>query len=93
MHLKSPEYVRPYVKAQKNDDHDAEGITEATTRLAMWFVELRNEAQPCPVCVIDRVVQQALVEKMTPMLEPLFADCSFGYGPRRLPQPKLQDRE
>ena len=25
----SPEYVRPYVKAQKNDDRDAEVIAEA----------------------------------------------------------------
>ena len=30
--LMSPEYVRPYVKAQKNDDRDAEGIAEAATR-------------------------------------------------------------
>src|SRR5512147_847302 len=28
--LMSPEYVRPYVKAQKNDDRDAEAIAEAT---------------------------------------------------------------
>jgi transposase len=28
----SPEYVRPYIKAQKNDDRDAEGIAEAVTR-------------------------------------------------------------
>ena len=27
--LMSPEYVRPYVKARKNDDRDAEGIAEA----------------------------------------------------------------
>ena len=27
--LMSPEYVRPYVKAQKNDDRDAEAIAEA----------------------------------------------------------------
>jgi len=27
----SPEYVRPYVKAQKNDDRDAEAIAEAAT--------------------------------------------------------------
>jgi len=33
--------------------------------------------------VIDRVVQQALVQKMTPIFEPLFADCSFGYRPDR----------
>ena len=38
--LMSPEYVRPYVKAQKNDDRDAEGISEATTRPTMRFVEL-----------------------------------------------------
>jgi retron-type reverse transcriptase len=27
------------------------------------------------------VVQQALVQKMNPIFEPLFADCSFGYRP------------
>ena len=35
--------------------------------------------------VIDRVVQQALVQKMTSIFEPLFADCSFGYRPGRSP--------
>ena len=30
--LMSPEYVRPYVKAHKNDDRDAEAIAEAATR-------------------------------------------------------------
>ena len=33
--LMSPEYVRPYVKAQKNDDRDAEGIAEAASRPTM----------------------------------------------------------
>ena len=32
--LMSPEYVRPYVKSQKNDDRDAEAIAEAATRHA-----------------------------------------------------------
>ena len=36
--------------------------------------------------VTDRVVQQALVQKMNPIFEPLFADCSFGYRPGRSPQ-------
>jgi len=40
--LMSPEYVRPYVKAQKNDDRDAEGIAEAATRPSMRFVELKS---------------------------------------------------
>jgi transposase len=43
--LMSPEYVRPYVKAQKNDDRDAEGIAEAATRLTMRFVELKSQDQ------------------------------------------------
>ena len=43
--LMSPEYVRPYVKAQKNDDRDAEAIAEAATRPPMRFVELKSEAQ------------------------------------------------
>src|SRR5882762_333105 len=43
--LISPEYVRPYVKAQKNDDRDAEAIAEAATRPTMRFVELKSEAQ------------------------------------------------
>src|SRR6201994_774559 len=43
--LISPEYVRPYVKAQKNDDRDAEAIAEAATRPTMRFVELKTEEQ------------------------------------------------
>ena len=39
------EYVRPYVKAQKNDDRDAEGIAEAASRPTMRFVELKRERQ------------------------------------------------
>ena len=35
--------------------------------------------------VTDRVVQQALVQKMAPIFEPLFAECSFGYRPGRSP--------
>jgi transposase len=37
----SPEYVRPYVKAQKNDDRDA----EAATRPTMRFVLLKAQEQ------------------------------------------------
>jgi transposase len=44
--LMSPEYVRPYIKAQKNDDRDAEGIAEAATRPTMRFVELKSQDQP-----------------------------------------------
>lgn len=50
----SPEYVRPYVKAQKNDDRDAEAIAEAATRPTMRFVALKSEAQ-LDVQVLHRV--------------------------------------
>ena len=40
--LMSPEYVRPYVKVQKNDDRDAEAIAEAATRPTMRFVALKS---------------------------------------------------
>ena len=43
--LMSPEYVRPYVKAQKNDERDAEAIAEAASRPTMRFVELKSEEQ------------------------------------------------
>lgn len=43
--LMSPEYVRPYVKAQKNDDRDAEAIAEAATRPTMRFVPPKSTAQ------------------------------------------------
>ena len=43
--LMSPEYVRPYVKAHKNDDRDAEGIAEAATRPTMRLVELKSQDQ------------------------------------------------
>lgn len=43
--LMSPEYVRAYVKAQKNDDRDAEAIAEAATRPTMRFVNLKSQEQ------------------------------------------------
>jgi transposase len=43
--LMSPEYVRPYVKARKNDDRDAEGVAEAATRPTMRVVELKGVEQ------------------------------------------------
>lgn len=45
MQLMSPEYVRPYVKAQKNADRDAEAIAVAATRPTMKFVAPKSEAQ------------------------------------------------
>lgn len=43
--LMPPEYVQPYVKAQKTDDRDAEAIAEAATRPTMRFVPLKTDTQ------------------------------------------------
>lgn len=64
--LMSPEYVRPYVKAQKNDDRDAEAIAEAATRPTMRFVALKTEVQ-LDVQVLHRV-RDRLVGQRTSLM-------------------------
>jgi len=40
--LMAPQFVRPYIRNQKNDANDAEGICEAAARPNMRFVTIRN---------------------------------------------------
>jgi group II intron reverse transcriptase/maturase len=40
--------------------------------------------------VIDRVCQQALVQRMEPIFEPKFLDCSFGYRKGRWPHDAMR---
>ncbi|MFV0644779.1 MAG: IS110 family transposase [Sphingomonadaceae bacterium] len=60
--LMSPEYVRPYVKAQKNDDRDAEGIAEAASRPTMRFVALKSQAQ-LDIQTLHRVRSRLVAER------------------------------
>jgi transposase len=60
--LMSPEYVRPYVKAQKNDDRDAEGIAEAASRPTMRFVELKSREQ-LDIQTLHRVRSRLVAER------------------------------
>jgi transposase len=43
--LMPAQYVKPYVRRQKNDMADAEAIAEAVTRPSMRFVEAKSPAQ------------------------------------------------
>ena len=43
--LMAPQFVKPYVKANKNDAADAEAICEAVTRPNMRFVAIKNVEQ------------------------------------------------
>ena len=69
--LMSPEYVRPYVKAQKNDDLDAEAIVEAATRPTMRFVEVKSQAQS-DVQALHRA-RERLVSERTALINHLRA--------------------
>jgi hypothetical protein len=40
-----PQYVKPFVKSNKNDYRDAEAAGEAVQRPTMRFVPLKSEAQ------------------------------------------------
>jgi transposase len=43
--LMAPQFVKPYVKTNKNDAADAEAICEAVTRPTMRFVAIKNDEQ------------------------------------------------
>lgn len=44
MRLLPAQYVKPYLKRQKNDAADAEAICEAVTRPTMWFVPIEHRS-------------------------------------------------
>jgi transposase len=43
--LMAPQFVKPYVKSNKNDNNDAEAICEAVTRPHMRFVAAKSVEQ------------------------------------------------
>ena len=43
--MMAPQFVKPYVKSNKNDANDAEGINEAVTRPNMKFVPIKKIEQ------------------------------------------------
>ena len=60
------QYVRPYVKTNKNDAADAEAICEAVTRPTMRFVPIKEEIQQ-EVLVIHRV-REMLIRQRTQLI-------------------------
>lgn len=56
-----PAYVKPFIKRQKNDAKDADGICEAAQRPGMRFVPVKSEAQQASAAVFrarDLMVRQ-----------------------------------
>src|SRR3954465_13855877 len=65
------QYVRPFVKSQKNDYADAEAIAEAVQRPTMRFVPIKTEDQ-LDVQALHRV-RDRLVERRTSLINQLRA--------------------
>lgn len=60
--LMAPQFVKPYVKTNKNDAADAEGICEAVARPNMRFVPIKNIEQQS-VLALHRVRQGFVKER------------------------------
>lgn len=60
--LMNPQFVKPYVKSNKNDSQDAEAICEAVQRPSMRFVGIKNIAQQ-DILAIHRVRERLVKER------------------------------
>lgn len=64
--LMPPQYVKPYVKRNKNDMNDASAIAEAVTRESMHFVPTKSESQQS-LQMVHRV-RERLVKNRTALI-------------------------
>ena len=60
--MMAPQFVKPYVKSNKNDAQDAEAIAEAVTRPTMRFVPLKGIEQQ-DVLLLHRVRELAMKQR------------------------------
>src|SRR2546422_8338846 len=60
--LMAPQFVKPYVKSNKNDSRDAEAIAEAVTRPTMRFVPTKDIAQQ-DIQALHRVRERLMGER------------------------------
>ena len=61
--LIAPQHVKAYVKRNKNDGRDAEGLCEAMSRPTMQFVAVKSEEQQAALMLIG--VRQQLMTRRT----------------------------
>jgi len=76
--MMSPQYVKPYIKTNKNDANDAEGICEAVTRPTMRFVPIKTIEQQ-DILSIHRV-KSRLIENRTQLanqIRGLLMECGI----------------
>jgi transposase len=61
--LIAPQHVKAYVKRNKNDGRDAEGLCEAMSRPTMQFVPVKTEEQQAALMLVG--VRQQLIARRT----------------------------
>src|SRR5258706_4676740 len=61
--LMAPQHVKAYVKRNKNDGRDAEGLCEAMSRPTMQFVAVKSEQQQAALMLAG--VRQQLIARRT----------------------------
>jgi transposase len=79
--LISPQFVRPFVRGNKNDFIDAQAICEAASRPSMRFVTPRNEAQQT-LSVLHRM-RESLIRDRTKAINQLHGAQHGGDPPSR----------
>jgi transposase len=57
-----PEFIKPYLKSQKNDFNDAEAIAEAVSRPTMRFVAVRSNEQ-IDLQAVHRIRERLITER------------------------------
>src|ERR1700675_2522296 len=84
--LMAPQHVKAYVKRNKNDGRDAEGLCEAMSRPTMQFVPVKTEEQQAALMLAG--VRQQLIARRTQLCNAIRGYAAeFG-----LPAPKGLDK-
>jgi transposase len=75
--LMAPQHVKAYVKRNKNDGRDAEGLCEAMSRPTMQFVAVKSEQQQAALMLAG--VRQQLIARRT-QLSNAIRGCAAEFG-------------
>jgi transposase len=75
--LIAPQHVKAYIKRNKNDGRDAEGLCEAMSRPTMQFVPVKSEEQQAALMLVG--VRQQLMTRRT-QLSNAIRGCAAEFG-------------
>src|SRR2546430_1367234 len=82
--LIAPQHVKPYIKRNKNDGRDAEGLCEAMSRPTMQFVPVKTEEQQAALMLVG--MRERLIARRTQLSNASRGDAAEvgGEGAKRL---------